>query len=180
MRFQETNLADVLLVEPERAQDDRGYFARTWCAKEAAEHGLQIAWVQSSVSFNRRKGTMRGLHYQLAPHVETKLVRCTRGAIFDVVVDLRSDSSSYCQWLGIEINAENGHQLYIPEGCAHGFLTLCDDTELCYEISDYYEPKCVAGVRWDDPAFGIAWPAPVEVIHPRDKNRPPFVPSPQN
>jgi dTDP-4-dehydrorhamnose 3,5-epimerase len=176
MRFEETKLAGVYLVEPERAEDERGFFARTWCTREAAARGLESTWAQSSVSFNKRKGTLRGLHYQLAPHVETKLVRCTRGSVFDVVVDLRRGSPTVCQWWGAELSAENGRQLYIPDDCAHGFLTLCDDTELSYQISAFYQPGSAAGVRWDDPAFGVVWPAPVEVINSRDANYPPFVP----
>ncbi|HRX80928.1 MAG TPA: dTDP-4-dehydrorhamnose 3,5-epimerase [Pirellulaceae bacterium] len=176
MRFQKTKLDGVYLVEPERAEDERGFFARTWCSREAAELSLQRTWVQSSVSFNKRKGTLRGMHYQVAPHAETKLVRCTRGSVFDVVVDLRCGSSTYCQWCGFELSAENGRQLYIPADCAHGFLTLCDDSELCYEISEFYQPGSSTGVRWDDVAFGIDWPAPVKVINPRDATFPPFVP----
>jgi dTDP-4-dehydrorhamnose 3,5-epimerase len=168
MIFTPTRLAGLWLVEIEPRVDERGHFARTWCAREFAEHGLDTRLAQASVSFNRRRGTLRGMHFQHPPHAEVKLVRCTRGALWDVAIDLRPDSPTYCGWQGFELTAENAAALYIPEGFAHGFQTLADDTEVFYQMSTFYAPEAAAGVRYDDPAFGIDWPLPVRTIAPRD------------
>ena len=177
MIFQETRLQDVYLLSPERKSDARGYFARTWCIHEAQRRGVMRNWVQCSVSFNHLAGTLRGMHLQSVPHAEAKLVRCTRGMIFDVAVDLRPKSATYCQWFGTELSEDNGRQLFIPEGVAHGFLTLADASEVYYQISEFYEAESAIGIRWDDPAIGIQWPCAVRVIHPRDSHFPDFKPS---
>ncbi len=170
MIFRETGMDGAWLVEAERLVDERGFFARTWDTAEFGEHGLGKPPVQCSLSYNRRRGTLRGLHYQMAPHEEAKLIRCTAGAIFDVAVDLRPDSKTYCRWFGAELSSENRAALYVPEGCAHGFVTLTDDAEVAYQISEFYSPGAAAGVRWDDPAFGIVWPVEVIVINERDES----------
>ncbi len=172
MRFVPTDIPGSWLIEQERHDDERGYFARTWCTLEFAEHGLETRLVQCSVSFNQRRGTLRGLHFQAPPLAEVKLVRCTRGAIFDVAVDLRPDSSTFRRWVGVELTQENGRAIYIPRGFAHGFLTLADATEVSYQMSELYSPEQVRGVRWDDPFFGVRWLGPVEVIAPRDRDYP--------
>lgn len=174
MRFTESRLPGVYVIEIDPIEDDRGFFARTWCAREFAAHGLQVDLAQCSLSFNRRKGTLRGMHYQVAPHEEVKVVQCTAGAIFDVVVDVRPASPTYGQWLGIELSARNRTMLYVPEGLAHGFQTLADEAEVRYQISEFYAPESVRGFRWDDPAVGIAWPLPVTAISPRDQQLPEF------
>jgi dTDP-4-dehydrorhamnose 3,5-epimerase len=169
MIFQETPLPGAFLIEPERFEDERGFFARTWCRREFAERGLAAELAQCNTSFNGKKGTLRGMHFQVAPHAEIKLVRCTRGAIYDVIIDLRPDSPGYRRWIGVELTAENLRQLYIPEGYAHGFQTLSDSSEVFYQMSEFYHPESARGVRWDDPVFGITWPLPVSVISPRDR-----------
>lgn len=174
MNFHETSIADVWLVEPERLEDARGFFARTWDSREFFGRGLDGNVVQCSISFNRRRGTLRGLHYQAAPHEEAKLVCCTAGAIFDVAVDLRSESPTHRNWVGRELTAGNRHALYIPRGCAHGFLTLADATEVAYQISEFHVPDAGRGIRWDDPAFDIAWPADVVIMNDRDRSYPDF------
>ena len=177
MRFLPTALPGVFVVEPELKADDRGFFARTWCRDEFAAAGLAATWVQCNVSFNRRAGTLRGMHWQAAPHEEVKLVRCTTGAAYDVVLDLRRDSPAFGKWVAVEITAENRKAVYIPAGCAHGFQTLADATELFYQMSAFYHPEAAHGVRWDDPAFGIAWPpCAARVIAPRDISFPDFAP----
>jgi dTDP-4-dehydrorhamnose 3,5-epimerase len=158
--FSETKLPGAFVIDLERRVDDRGFFARAWCAREFADHGLSTEVVQCNVSHNERRGTLRGLHYQVAPHEEVKLVRCTRGALWDVIVDLRSASATYKHWLGVELTAENGRLLYVPPGFAHGYQTLEPDTEAYYQVSAYYAPEAERGARWDDPAFGITWPDP--------------------
>ncbi|HXX31669.1 MAG TPA: dTDP-4-dehydrorhamnose 3,5-epimerase [Myxococcaceae bacterium] len=173
MRFLPTSLAGAVLLEQERHPDARGFFARTWCRDELAAQGLDAGLAQASVSFNHRRGTLRGLHYQAPPHAEVKLVRCTRGALFDVAVDLRPDSPGFLSWVGVELTAENGRALYIPKGFAHGFYTLADATEVEYLISTPYAPDSARAVRFDDPLLGIRWPGPVEVIAPRDRDTPP-------
>jgi dTDP-4-dehydrorhamnose 3,5-epimerase len=160
----------------ERIEDSRGYFARTWSAREAADLGLQAEFVQANVSFNPRRGTLRGLHYQEPPHEEVKLVRCTRGRLYDVVLDLRPDSPTYLAHAGVELGAGGDALVYVPRGCAHGLLTLEDSTEVSYLISAYYAPEAARGVRWNDPAFGIAWPGEVRVISERDRGYPDFAP----
>lgn len=169
MIFRETPLVGAYLIEPERLGDERGFFARCWCAEEFARHGLQSAFAQCSVSWNRRAGTLRGLHFQRAPHAETKLVRVTRGSVFDVIVDLRPASPTRYRWFGAELDAASGVMMYVPEGFAHGFQTLEDDTEVFYQISVPYHAASAAGLRWDDPALKIAWPrAGVRIISDRD------------
>lgn len=170
MQFAETGLAGAFLVALAPIADERGFFARTWCRKEFTERGLQPEFVQCSTSFSKRKGTLRGLHYQAYPHAETKLVRCTRGAIYDVIVDLRPASPTFRHWFGGVLSVENERMMYIPEGFAHGFVTLENDTEVFYQMSAYYHPAAARGVRWNDPAFGISWPVTVEVISPKDRD----------
>jgi dTDP-4-dehydrorhamnose 3,5-epimerase len=174
MIFTETPIAGAYVIEVERMEDDRGFFARTWCQREFEKHGLDSRLVQCNLSFNRSKGTLRGMHYQAPPHAEAKLVRCTAGAFYDVIVDLRPGSKSFRQWFGIELTADNRRALFIPEGLAHGFLTLADQTEVFYQMSEFYTPEGARGVRWDDPVFGIRWPAAVAVISPRDAAYPDF------
>jgi dTDP-4-dehydrorhamnose 3,5-epimerase len=172
--FTETILTGVFIVEPERREDVRGFFARTWCEREFAARGLNTRIAQCGVSFNTRKGTLRGLHYQTPPYREAKLVRCTRGAIHDVVLDLRPESATFRRHLGLLLSAENRRMLYVPEGCAHGFQTLEDDTEVFYQISECYVPEHARGVRWNDPAFGIEWPPGERTILDRDRDYPDF------
>jgi dTDP-4-dehydrorhamnose 3,5-epimerase len=172
--FRETGLAGALVLEPERFADDRGFFARTWCREEFAARGLETAIDQCSVSYNHRRGTVRGLHFQAAPREEAKLVRCTRGALFDAVVDVRPGSPTRGQHFAVVLTAENGLQLFIPKGMAHGFQTLEDGTEVFYQISEPYAPEFARGYRFDDPAFGIPWPLPVTVLSDRDRDLPPF------
>jgi dTDP-4-dehydrorhamnose 3,5-epimerase len=174
MRVTPTALDGVLVVDPDRVEDERGFFARTYCSDELATYGIAFAIAQSSVSFNHRRGTLRGLHWQTDPAPEAKLVRCTRGAVFDVAVDLRPDSPSYRSWVGVELTADNGRQLYIPAHCAHGFQTLVDGAEVSYQISTAYRPELARGARWDDPAFGIQWPLPPSVMSDRDRTHAPF------
>jgi dTDP-4-dehydrorhamnose 3,5-epimerase len=174
MIFKDTGIDGVWVIEPERHEDERGFFARTWDPQEFAERGLNPDLAQCSLSFNRARGILRGLHYQAAPQEEAKLVRCTAGAIFDVAVDLRPGSATFRDWFGVELSAENRLALYVPEGCAHGFLTLADDSEVHYQISQAYVPEAGRGVRWNDPAFGIEWPGEVVVINERDGSYPDF------
>jgi dTDP-4-dehydrorhamnose 3,5-epimerase len=164
------------VLEPERAEDARGFFARTWCEREFRAHGLDTRIAQCSVSFNKRKGTLRGLHYQVPPGAEAKLVRCTRGALFDVVVDLRPGSPTFTRHFGVVLSAENHKMVYVPAGCAHGFQTLEDDTEIHYQISEFYAPDLQRGVRWDDPLFAIPWPPDSRTIIERDRTYPDFRP----
>jgi dTDP-4-dehydrorhamnose 3,5-epimerase len=174
MIFTETALKGVFLIDPEPVRDERGMFMRTWCQREFEARGLPITWVQSSVSVNSQKGTMRGLHYQSAPNEEVKLVQCTAGAIYDVIVDLRPASPTYCQHVGITLSADNRRAFYIPKGCAHGFLTLEDNSEVSYCISEFHVPASARGVLWNDPAFKIAWPAPIVVMSEKDRTWPAF------
>jgi len=168
--FTETKLKGAFILTPERVEDERGFFARLWCAQEFEEHGLDSRLAQCSISFNKRKGTLRGMHYQVAPYEESKLVRCTRGAIYDVVLDLRPDSATFKQWVGVNLTADNREMLYVPRGCAHGFQTFTDESEVFYQISESYMPDFAAGVRWNDAAFAIKWPLEVAVISERDSN----------
>lgn len=174
MHFTPLRISGAWLIDIERHTDERGSFARSYCAREFAAHGMPVDFPQHSLSYNFRKGTLRGLHYQTPPHEEGKLVGCIRGAIFDVCVDLRADSPTYRQWEGFELSADNHRQLFIPKGCAHGFQTLTDDAEVNYRISEFHAPGAGAGVRYDDPAFGIVWPLPVSVISDRDRDYPDF------
>jgi dTDP-4-dehydrorhamnose 3,5-epimerase len=175
VKFVNTAIPGAVVIEPDRLADERGFFARTWCATEFAEHRLKIELAQCSISFNARAGTLRGMHYQTPPHEEAKLVRCTMGAIFDVIVDLRPDSAAYLKHVAVELTQENRNALYVPEGCAHGYQTLTDDTEVFYQISEYFSPEHSTGHRWNDPAFGIDWPLEVSVISERDSGYPDFV-----
>lgn len=175
MRFSPTEIPGAFVVDLEPSSDDRGFFARQWCGRELAAHGLVDRLAQTSLSFNRARGTLRGMHYQAAPHGETKLVHCTRGAIFDVIVDLRP-GAAHCRWAGYELSARDRRMLYVPDGVAHGFLSLEDDTEVQYFISTYFEPSAARGVRYNDPAFAIRWPGPAQVISPRDASYPDYRP----
>lgn len=170
MLFNETAIPGVWLIEPEPSKDNRGYFMRTYCAEEFSSRGIGHAFVQHSTSYTAMRGSIRGMHFQKAPHEEAKVVTCRRGAIFDVVLDLRSNSPTYCRWLAFELTGENRLRVYIPEGCAHGFQTLTGDVEIDYLISQPYAPHAAAGVRFDDPAFGIVWPLPVTVVSEKDKS----------
>ena len=178
MKYVETILPDVWIVELERHVVDRGFFARSWCEEEFRARGLNPRLAQCSVSFNSRRGTLRGLHYQAAPHAEAKLVRCTRGAVHDVVLDLRTESKSFKQWMTVELTEDNGRAVYIPEGCAHGFQTLTDNTEVLYQISEFFHPQSSRGVRWNDPAFGIVWPMENPILSERDGHHPLLPPGP--
>lgn len=176
MIFSETKLKGAFLIVPERIEDNRGFFARTWCKKEFEEHGLDANLVQCSISFNHKKGTLRGMHYQAPPFEEEKLVRCTMGEIFDVIIDLRPGSQTYKQHISQIINAENREMLYVPKGFAHGFQTLTDNTEVFYQMSEFYSPEHSRGVRWNDPDFGIKWPEEKRIIIDRDQEYPDFEP----
>jgi dTDP-4-dehydrorhamnose 3,5-epimerase len=174
MIFRQTRLAGAFEVDVERKEDSRGFFARMWSEKEFRKQNIQFSPTQTSVSYNRSRGTLRGMHYQAAPHQECKLVRCVRGAIFDVIIDLRADSATYKGWMGLELNADNYKMLYIPKGLAHGFQTLVDDTEVLYLMSDAYNPQAERGVRWNDSAFAIEWPTQVGNISTKDSSWPDF------
>ncbi len=174
MKFIALDLAGAYLIEPERHEDERGYFVRTWCNEEFARHVGTIAFVQANQSFNRWTGTLRGLHFQAPPFAETKLVRCIRGAAYDVIADIRPGSPTFGRWLGFELSEDNGFALLIPEGLAHGFQTVRDGTELHYQMSAVHRPAAARGIRWNDPAFGIDWPLPVSVISDRDRKWPDF------
>ena len=195
MIFKETKLKGAFIIEPEKIEDERGFFARTYCRREFESHGLKPYVVQCNISYNKRRGTLRGMHYQVGPYEEAKLVSCIRGALYDVIIDLRSDSPTYRQWIALELSGHNAahcspltavsahcspltvnyNMLYIPEGFAHGFLTLTDNTEVFYQMSEFYMPESARGVRWNDPAFGIMWPIDVAVISERDSKYPDFL-----
>lgn len=170
MHFISTKLADAYIIEPEKFTDERGFFARSWCQEEFRDRGLNPNLVQCNISFNRTKGTLRGMHLQIEPYAEAKLVRCTQGAIYDVIVDLRPDSATFKQWLGVELTPANHQALYVPEGFAHGFQTLEDNTEVFYQMSQFYAPECACGYPWNDPSFQIEWPLAVSVISAKDNN----------
>ena len=170
MNFEPLPLAGSYLIRPEPLADERGFLARTYCSRAFAENGLNENLRQCSILFNSRKHTLRGMHYQLPPHEEMKLVRCTRGAAYHAIVDLREESGTYLQWSGIELNSENRSLLYVPEGVAHGFVTLADATEIFYQMSEFHTPGCEAGIRWNDPAFNIAWPVQPAIISKRDSS----------
>jgi dTDP-4-dehydrorhamnose 3,5-epimerase len=171
--FTETPIGAVV-IDPERLSDERGFFARSYCAREFEAHGLDPRVAQCNISWNPRRGTLRGMHFQRPPHAEAKLVRCTAGALWDVALDLRPGSPTFCRHFGVELSAGNRRMLYLPEGFAHGYQTLADDTEVFYQVSAAYAPDHGGGVRWDDPAFGIAWPLPVTMIADRDRTYPDF------
>lgn len=170
MKFQSTKIPGVVVIDIERLGDERGFFARSWCAQEFAAQGLTTTMAQSSVAYTAHAATVRGLHYQASPHAEEKLVRCVRGAAYVVVADIRPDSPTHRQWLGVELSADNHRMLYVPRLCAQGYQTLVDDTELLYQMSEFYVPESARGVAYDDPAFGIHWPLPVSVISPKDQS----------
>lgn len=175
MIFRETLLKGALIIEPERIEDDRGFLARSFCQREFEAHGLNPRVVQCNISFNKRRGTLRGLHYQVAPHEEAKLVRCTQGAIYDVIVDLRPASPTFKQWVAVELSSANGCMVFVPEGFAHGFQTIEDDSEVFYQMSEFYGPESACGVRWDDSAFEIRWPLAEKIVSPRDAGFPDFM-----
>lgn len=172
MIFKEAKLRGAYIIEPELIEDERGFFTRTWGQEDFAAHGLNSKIVQCNSSLNKQTGTLRGMHYQVSPHEEAKLVRCTAGAIFDVIIDLRPNSPTSGQWLGIELTCSNRLMVYVPEGFAHGFQTLEDNSEVFYQVSEYYHQESARGVRWHDPAFGIDWPLAVSVISDRDRSHP--------
>lgn len=174
MIFTPTLIPGVLLVDLDRREDERGFFARAWCAREFAAQGLSASLAQCSLSRNRRRGTLRGLHYQAEPHGEDKLVRCVRGSLYDVALDLRPGSPTYLRHVAVELTAADGRAVFIPRGCAHGFQTLVDDTDVYYQMSAFHVPEAARGVRWNDPAFGIPWPIPTPLLHPRDRDYPDF------
>jgi dTDP-4-dehydrorhamnose 3,5-epimerase len=172
MHFTETSVINAKLIDPTPHHDDRGRFMRAWCARELIDNGICFVPVQANMGLSLKRGTVRGMHFQDAPALEAKLVRCTRGAIFDVVIDLRHGSASYGSWYGAELSAENGRMLYVPEGCAHGYQTLTDDTEMYYMTSQLYTPSAARGVRFDDPAFAVRWPLVPTIISEQDRNWP--------
>jgi dTDP-4-dehydrorhamnose 3,5-epimerase len=172
MIFLETALAGVFIIEPEIIADERGFFARSWTPDEFAQQGLNPHLAQCNISFNKQKGTVRGMHFQTKPHEEAKLVRCTQGAIYDVAIDLRPDSQTRYRWVAVELTSANHRMFYIPEGFAHGYQTLAEGAEIFYQISELYHPECAGGLRWNDPALGIDWPLPVTVIAERDATYP--------
>jgi len=174
MIFTETKLKGAYVIDPERIEDERGFFARMFCEQELKEHGIEFRVRQGNVSMNSARGTLRGMHYQAAPYEEAKIVRCTRGALHDVIVDMRPESPTFRQYASVVLTADNHRVLYVPKRVAHGFLTLEDNTEVSYLISEFYHPEAVRGVRHNDPAFGIKWPEPVRVIMERDRNYPDF------
>ena len=174
MKFTETSLKGAFIIDPEPVHDERGMFARTWCQGEFEAQGLKVTWVQNNLSLNYKRGTIRGMHYQAPPNEEVKLVRCIKGSIYDVIVDLRPDSPTFCQHAAVILSAENRRALYIPHGFAHGFQTLWDDSELFYHMSSFYEPSSARGFRWDDPMISIKWPEALTVISDKDRSWPPL------
>ena len=175
MLFTETNLEGAFIVDIQKIGDDRGYFGRAYCRKEFMENGLMSEMVQTNVSVNKIKGTLRGFHYQVSPHEEAKLVRCTRGSIYDVIIDLRPDSTTYLKWFGIELSEGNSRMLYVPEKFAHAFITLEDNTAVTYQVSQFYTPGAEAGLRWNDAGFDVRWPLEPKVISEKDQNWPDFI-----
>jgi dTDP-4-dehydrorhamnose 3,5-epimerase len=177
MLFTETELKGAWVIDLERRDDERGFFARAWCQEEFAARGLSPHLVQANIAFSKRAGTLRGLHYQVKPHAEVKLIRCTRGAVYDVIVDLRPESSTYLHWVNVELTADNRTMLYVPESFLHGYQTLTDSAEVLYQVSHMYSPESERGVRWDDPAIGIEWPKiGTRIISEKDKRWPNYVP----
>src|SRR5690348_12445352 len=174
MLFHKTKLPGVFEIHTDSKPDERGFFARTWCQKEFESQGLNGRLVQCNLSFNKRRGTLRGMHYQAAPYAEAKLVRCSKGAIYDVVLDLRPDSPTFKDWIAVALTAGKRNMVYVPEGCAHGFLTVEEESEVTYQMSEFYNAESARGVRWNDPAFNIMWPEKVQVISERDRTYPDF------
>lgn len=175
MIFTETKLKGAYIIDIKRIEDQRGFFGRGWCQEEFETHGLNPRTVQMNVGFSITKGTLRGMHFQMAPWEEAKLARCTLGAIYDVIIDLRPDSPTHKQWLGVELTADNRRMLYIPEGCAHGYQTLTDNAEMYYLTTQFYAAEFAAGVRYNDPSFGIEWPISIEVISEKDEIWPDYL-----
>jgi len=178
MLFTETKLKGAYIIDVKRLEDERGFFGRSFCQREFEALGLNTNAVQTNISHNKAKATLRGMHMQLAPYEETKLVRCTRGAIYDVIVDLRSDSPTFKQWIGVELTADNYRMLYVPEGFAHGYITLEDNTDVTYQVTQFYTPGAERGYRWDDPAFNIQWPIEPVIISEKDRAHAPFEATP--
>lgn len=174
MIFNETMLKGAFVIEPEKREDGRGFFARTYCKREFESALLNSDFVQANMSFNRLKGTLRGMHYQNSPFEESKLIRCTRGTIYDVIVDLRHDSPTFKKWIGVELTGNNYKMLYVPEKFAHGFLTLEDNVEVIYQVSQFYTPGSEGGIRYNDPVIGISWPVEIQVISDKDKSWPDY------
>ena len=174
MLFTEIKLKGAYIIDVKRLEDERGFFGRSYCQREFEALGLNTNAVQANVSYNKKKATLRGMHMQLAPHEETKLVRCTRGAIYDVIVDLRQDSPTFKQWIGVDLTADSYRMLYVPEGFAHGFITLGDNTDVAYQVTQFYTPGAERGYRWDDPAFNIQWPIEPVIISEKDRAHTPF------
>ncbi len=172
VKFKETKLKGAYIISLEPLTDERGFFARSFCQEEFEKHGLNLRIVQCDISYNKKKGTLRGMHYQEAPYEEAKLVSCVRGLMYDVIIDLRPNSPTHSQWFAEELSFENNKMIYIPKGFAHGFQTLEDDSVVYYQMSEFYHPECARGVRWDDPAFGIKWPVKPKIISDKDKNLP--------
>lgn len=172
MIFTETRLSGAYIVDLEPRNDERGFFARSWCVNEFTKHGLNSNLAQCNISFNKSKGTLRGMHYQVTPYQEEKLIRCTMGMIYDVIIDLREESPTFKQWFSVELSAENRRALYVPKGFAHGYQTLMDNTETTYQVTEFYHPEAERGMRWNDPVFVVHWAAPVMVISEKDRNHP--------
>ena len=176
MIFKPLALAEACLIEVQPQEDERGSYARSWCAREFRANGLNDRLVECGISYNRRRGTLRGMHMQLGEHAQAKLVRCSRGAIYDVIIDLRPDSPTYCRWIAVDLSAAQCMMLYVPEGFAHGFQTVESDTEVLYQMSQYYQPDAERGIRWNDPRFAISWPVPDPIISAKDLNYNDFQP----
>ncbi len=174
MIFRETGLPGAFVMELERCEDERGFFARTYCQREFQDHGVDLTFVQCNIAVNAKRGTLRGMHYQVAPHGTTKLVRCTGGSIYDVIIDLRPESETFRKHFAVVLTAENRNMVYVPPGFAHGYQTLEDETEVFYQMSEFYDPESERGMRWDDPSFGISWPLEVTVMSTRDRGCPDF------
>lgn len=174
MIFTELELKGAFLIDIERLEDERGFFGRIWCKEEFREHGLNTSLVQANVSYNKFKATLRGMHFQKKPFQESKLVRCTKGSIYDVIIDIRPESNTFKQWIGVELNDVNRRMLYVPEGFAHGFMTLQDETEIYYMITEYYTKKAESGIKWDDPEINIEWPLDPLIVSDKDSNHPKF------
>lgn len=175
MKFTETDLPGAYIIDPERLEDDRGFFARTWCQNEFSKYSLTDNFVQANIAYNKHKGILRGMHFQTEPYQEDKLVRCTSGAIVDVIIDLRPESPAYTRWVAVELTGKNRRMLYVPKGFAHGYQTLEADSEVFYQVSQFYTPQAEQGVRWDDPRFSIQWPDDERIISDKDKNWPDYV-----
>ena len=175
MIFKETKLKSAYVIDIEKKIDERGFFARAWCQKEFIDNGLESNLAQVNVSYNKVKGTLRGMHYQIAPYQEVKIVRCTKGAIYDVIIDLRAESPTFKKWIGVELTSDNYRLLYVPEDFGHGFQTLVDNTEITYQVSQFYSPGAERGIRWNDPVLEIDWPLEPSAISDKDKNWPDYL-----